>query len=333
MGSWKWAVSGNRVEWSKNLCNIYGLTSAEAPRSYESFLRLVHPDDLEMTRRQTEQAFRSSTRLEYIHRVRHSDGSTLHLSTRVTPVRARSGKTVSLRGTCRNVTRYAQVVEKLVRAKSCVEVLAEQKSVAHDIRNLLQEVVTGAELVRQSVEPPQAKGLEAISRAACQAAELTRRLISAPNTSAENFIEIGKVLRELEPLLRGFLPAVASLEIRTAESEAHVAMDQTTFERLVINLVLNARDSLDGPGTIGVTSRVEGHQGEEGEVVLAISDSGSGMSRETRQRVFEPGFSLRGSSGLGLSQVATWVASSGGRLKLTSELGQGSVFRIHWPAA
>jgi two-component system cell cycle sensor histidine kinase/response regulator CckA len=139
-------------------------------------------------------------------------------------------------------------------------------------------------------------------------------------------------------LLARVLGADVCIELRLTPDLPQVQTDATELEQSVMNLMLNARSAMRDGGTIRVVTaerpQARGFDGDEitaSCVVVAVSDTGAGMSREVRARVFEPFFSTKPSgagTGLGLSSVHRWLRTCGGVIDVESELGQGTTFTL-----
>ena len=153
------------------------------------------------------------------------------------------------------------------------------------------------------------------------------------------------VLRQIDGILRTSLPPRISLLIDIAPDLRICVVDRTQLETATLNLVVNARDAIEGPGEIALRLFNRDITADEAEanpelragrwVVLQVSDSGKGMSAEVRDKVFEPFFTTKGEhggTGLGLSTVHGFVHQSGGFITLLSATGQGTTFQLHFPA-
>jgi signal transduction histidine kinase len=118
------------------------------------------------------------------------------------------------------------------------------------------------------------------------------------------------------------------LDANVSRERALVGLDLASFEQVMMNLVLNARDALPGGGTIRISVEASPQQ-----ISLQVADNGVGMDAETRQRIFEPFFSTKGDrgSGLGLAIVFGAVRHAGGSIEVDSRVGGGTTFTLHFP--
>lgn len=212
---------------------------------------------------------------------------------------------------------------------------------AHDFNNLLAVIIGSLDLVNP--ESPDAPRVNRALKAAERGALLTQRLLafSRKQSLHPHAVELKTLLENLGELMRHSLPATLTLEIE-AQSPAWPAwIDVSQLENAIINLVMNARDAMDGQaGTIKIRTwnqRVTRSDGRKQDMVmLEVADQGSGMSQEVKAQVFEPFFTTKqtgSGSGLGLSMVYGFVRQSGGRVEIESALGQGTTVRLQLPRA
>lgn len=212
---------------------------------------------------------------------------------------------------------------------------------AHDFNNLLAVIIGSLDLVNP--DSPDAPRVNRALKAAERGALLTQRLLafSRKQSLHPHAVELKTLLENLGELMRHSLPATLTLEIE-AQSPAWPAwIDVSQLENAIINLVMNARDAMDGQvGTIKIRTwnqRVTRSDGRKQDMVmLEVADQGSGMSQEVKAQVFEPFFTTKqtgSGSGLGLSMVYGFVRQSGGRVEIESAPGQGTTVRLQLPRA
>ncbi|WP_368767435.1 ATP-binding protein [Enterobacter asburiae] len=208
---------------------------------------------------------------------------------------------------------------------------------AHDFNNLLAVIIGSLELT-----DPESKDAPRITRAlkaAERGALLTQRLLafSRKQSLTPHAVEMLPLLENLRELMRHSLPATLTLEIEAQTPAWPAWIDVSQLENAIINLVMNARDAMEGQsGVIKIRTwnqRVTRSDGRRQDMVaLEVIDRGSGMSQEVKSRVFEPFFTTKQTgSGLGLSMVYGFVRQSGGRVEIESAPGQGTTVRLHLP--
>ncbi|NIF38749.1 HAMP domain-containing protein [Enterobacter sp. Tr-810] len=210
---------------------------------------------------------------------------------------------------------------------------------AHDFNNLLAVIIGSLELTDPA--SPDALRINRALKAAERGALLTQRLLAFSRKQSLNphAVEMKPLLENLGELMCHSLPATITLDIE-AQSPAWPAwIDVSQLENAIINLVMNARDAMEGQsGVIKVRTwnqRVTRSDGRRQDMVaLEVIDHGCGMSQEVKSQVFEPFFTTKqtgSGSGLGLSMVYGFVRQSGGRVEIESAPGQGTTVRLQLP--
>ncbi len=210
---------------------------------------------------------------------------------------------------------------------------------AHDFNNLLAVIIGSLELIDPA--SPDASRVSRALKAAERGALLTQRLLafSRKQSLRPNAVEMKPLLENLGELMRHSLPATLRLDIEAQQPAWPAWIDVSQLENAIINLVMNARDAMEGrSGAIKIRTwnqRVTRSDGRRQDMVaLEVSDRGCGMSQAVKSRVFEPFFTTRqtgSGSGLGLSMVYGFVRQSGGRVELESAPGQGTTVRLQLP--
>jgi signal transduction histidine kinase len=210
-------------------------------------------------------------------------------------------------------------------------------SVAHDFNNLLMVVQGSLEQLRSdgTLGGATAERLLAVDVACDTAAQLVRQLQTFGGSTAGQTRQLtwNDVVHEIEALLHGSVPATTRLELRLAPGAWTLEIDPVEARQVVLNLVLNARDAIEGPGVIEVatSNRV---QGGIPVAVLDVRDDGRGMSEGELAHGFEPFFTTRGEkggTGLGLATVHAVVCRAGGSAEIDSAPGRGTRVRVALP--
>ncbi|WP_461411781.1 ATP-binding protein [Gemmatimonas sp.] len=219
--------------------------------------------------------------------------------------------------------------------------------VAHDFNNLLGVIRGNAELARTALKRGRSNddNLGAILDASDRARDIVRQILtfSRRSTPTREYVNLSRIVLDLQPLLRRMIPRTVQLVIEGAENGHLVMADPTQLQQLLLNLVSNAeyamRNTTNGLLTIALSSRTvpEGQPEPVGRnVVLQVRDTGAGMSEDVRSRIFEPFFTTKPTgegTGLGMAVVHGIVTSHDGRADVISSEGRGTTFEIRFPEA
>lgn len=284
---------------------------------------------------------------------------------RQTEWRRKDGQILTVRLTGRRVTKsteaesYFEVFAEDTTERQSLEkqLLQSQKmdaigrlagGIAHDFNNLLGVILGHSEIVedRLAQEPRMRKSAEAIRSAAERAAALTKQLLafSRKQMVEPRNIEINSAVREMQKLVRRVLREDIELVIRLSAEGAHIKIDPSQLDQVIMNLVVNARDAMPDGGKLILTTAeleldetyVKRHVGAQSGryVMLSVSDTGIGMDEPTLSRIFEPFFTTKEKdkgTGLGLSTVYGIVKQAGGYIMPYSEPGHGTTMKIYFP--
>jgi signal transduction histidine kinase len=209
--------------------------------------------------------------------------------------------------------------------------------VAHDFNNHLTVIQTAIEpLLGAGVlaEPLHQLAVD-IDEAAENAAKLTRQLLTFGRQQQQGLdmraLDLNELIRNTSKLLRHLLPNTIEVELALAVGLAPVHTDREQFERVLLNLIVNARDAMPEGGRLTIITRAE-----DGQAVFEVRDSGVGMTPDIQERIFEPFFTTKADkhgTGLGLATVYGIVTQNGGSIEVKSELGTGTTFSIRLPFA
>jgi two-component system cell cycle sensor histidine kinase/response regulator CckA len=197
---------------------------------------------------------------------------------------------------------------------------------------------------------PRRADVQEIIRAGTRAADVTRQLLAFTRQQflRPQVLNVNHVVRDMEKMLRRSLGEDNVLELDLAPDAGDLRADRGQLEQVLLNLVLNARDALEGSGRVTVHTANAVWDGEYAQrhggvdlplgryVMLAVSDTGCGMEKEVQERIFEPFFTTKPvgqGTGLGLSTVYGIIKQSGGYVWVYSEPDQGSVFKVYLPVA
>jgi two-component system, cell cycle sensor histidine kinase and response regulator CckA len=247
-----------------------------------------------------------------------------------------------------DVTERQALEDRLVQAEKMEAIGRLAGGVAHDFNNLLTVISGYAEILLARPELDGREHLSEIHHAADQAAALTRQLLAFSRRQVlhPRVVDVNRIVAGMEPMVRRIIGRDIQVGVRLAPDRATVKADRSQLERVILNLAANARDAMPKGGRLTietatvdvdaefVASRGEGTAGPN--VLLAVSDTGVGMSESVQRQAFEPFFTTKrpgSGTGLGLATVFGVVKQSGGSIYVYSEPGRGTTFKIYLPAA
>lgn len=333
--------------WSRAAEEIYGWTEDEILGKPLPFL----PD------------FRREDAVRHIHRVlggvtvRHldvthvrKDGSPVEVRLSAAPIRSTTGKS-GVAAVIMDMTEIRRVEARLRQAERMESIGRLAGGVAHDFNNMLTAIRGHADLLRMAdLSGEDEESVEDIVEAVQRAESVTRQLLAYSRRQHQEArpVHPSEAIRDMTGLLQRLLEDRVSLRFELDEDAGPVLADPAQLDQIVMNLVLNARDSMPDGGEIRITcTQIGSHDilladledDEEADqetdfVQIAVSDEGQGVPPEIRDRIFEPFFSTKSpgqGTGLGLATVYGLVHQSGGTIRLESEVGVGSTFHIYLP--
>jgi len=266
----------------------------------------------------------------------------------VVPVHDSTGEHTHWVSVHRDVSERKQLEGQLFQAQKMEAVGRLAGGVAHDFNNVLTAISGFSELLLE--ELPAGEGpheeVQQIKAAAERATGLTRQLLafSRKQILRPRLVDVGALVRTVERLLERAVTEEVVIRMHVAEFTSPVLADAVQLEQVLLNLAVNASEAMPDGGTLTIEvsdialgeSYAHRHHGvQPGHYVcLSVSDTGVGMDRATRERIWEPFFTTKlGGTGLGLSTVYGIVRQSGGHVWVYSEPGTGTTFRIYLPVS
>jgi two-component system, cell cycle sensor histidine kinase and response regulator CckA len=295
----------------------------------------------------------TSAGMTFETRHRRKDGSTFAVEVSVSGTRWAGQQLVFC--VCRDITERRQAEEEnrklelqLVQAQKMEAVGRLAGGVAHDFNNMLSVIMGHAEIALTQTRPddPRYDDLQEILKAAARSAGLTRQLLAFARrqTVSPKVLDLNETVAGMLKMLRRLIGEDIDLAWLPGRELWHVKIDPSQIDQMLANLAVNARDAIGGVGkviiaTANVTLSEEECRDRQsvgpGEyVVLTVSDTGTGMSRDVLNHIFEPFYTTKDvgkGTGLGLSTVFGIVKQNDGFIEVSSETGTGTVFRIYLP--
>jgi PAS domain S-box-containing protein len=280
--------------------------------------------------------------------IRGADGQAVPVAQSITSHRNAQGELTHQATIIQDQRGMRALQEQLSQSQRLESIGRLAGGISHDFNNLLTVILNYATMVQDQIQdqPEACEDLEQIVLASKRAGELCHQLLAVARRQIirPRALDLGQAIEELSKLFRRTLGEDILLRTEVEESLWTVVMDHTQLTQILMNLIVNARQAMPQGGELliegrnmvldeaFIAQRPEVLPGEY--VMLAVSDTGSGMSKEVRDRAFEPFFSTKATTegtGLGLATVHGAVHQNGGHIWLYSEPGQGTSFKIYFP--
>ena len=274
------------------------------------------------------------------------DGREFPVELAITPIRV--GDDWSFSAFLRDLTEQKQLQHQLIQSQKMEAVGRLAGGIAHDFNNLLTAIFGYAELLAEELPAgsPARKDVEEIRKASQRAATLTRQLLafSRQQVLQPIVLNMNDLVEDLKKMLRRLIGEDVELRTALAPDAGNVRADPGQLEQVIVNLAVNARDAMPTGGKLTIETQnaelseayAAAHQPvvPGAYVMLAVSDTGIGMDKQTQGRIFEPFFTTKEKgkgTGLGLSTVYGIVKQSGGYIWAYSEPGHGTTFKAYLP--
>jgi two-component system cell cycle sensor histidine kinase/response regulator CckA len=250
--------------------------------------------------------------------------------------------------TLRDVTERTRLAEQLRHAQKLEAVGQLAGGVAHDFNNILTVILASAEIVLEEIDErhPSRRSIVDIQQAGRRAAALTKQLLTFArrHIHAPTVLDLNDVVTGIHKMLDRLIGENVRIALELQNEPPHVLADPDQMGQILTNLTVNARDAMPDGGTITIRTSMATLDESTAEpwtlspgryVQLSVQDTGEGMTKEVKDRAFEPFYTTKKErgTGLGLSMVHGIVTQSGGQIKVDSEEGLGTTFTILLPVA
>ena len=326
---------------------IWGRQSASLYDQPRSFLDAIHPADRErVIAALGRQQDGESTDEEY--RIVRPDGSVRWIWDRSVPITNSSGQVERIAGVAQDITDRKQLEAQFLQAQKLEGIGRLAGGIAHDFNNLLTAIGGYADLALDTLpaDQPIRSDLEEVQKGVARATNLTRQLLAFARKQIiePRVLNLNDLILEMDKLLRRIIGEDVDLITHPAPNLGWVKADPGQIEQVLVNLAVNARDAMPQGGKLTIETanvildpryahtHVDATPGPY--VLLAVSDTGIGMSPEVQAHAFEPFFSTKEpgkGSGLGLATCYGIVKQHGGNIWVYSEVGHGTTFKIYLP--
>jgi PAS domain S-box-containing protein len=342
-------LDGRWLKVNRALCELVGYS--EAALLMRTFQDITHPDDLETDLENLRQLVAGkipSYQME--KRYFHLRGHLVRVLLSVSLVREPGGRPLYFISQVQDITARERLQARLLQSQKLETVGRLAGGVAHEFNSLLTVILGQSECLLSELPPasPMRHDAEDIIRAAERAAALTQQLLAYGRQQFLRLetLDLNQVIASMAGTFRLIMGGVVQVRVTAGQGLWAVQADAGQIEQVIMNLAMNAHQAMPGGGQLTLeTANVTVDQPDGGEwpelkpggyVMLAITDTGTGMSEEVKARLFEPFFSTKDvgkGTGLGLATCYGIIQQCGGNISVRSAPGQGTTFKIYLPQA
>ena len=356
-GLWDWHIPSGEATFSAVYYRILGYSNGEFPASYDSWRKLVHPDDIGRVEEGLRQSLTGGKGFAIDLRMKVKSGGWKWVSTRGKATdKDPEGRTLRMVGTLTDISERKQAEDE--RKKMQAQLQQAQKmetigtlagGIAHDFNNILAVILGYAEMVRESLPAGSmvANDIDQVVKASHRAKELVKQILAFSRQDETERIPLQPsfIIKEASKMLRSSLPVTIDIRMDIDPDSGLVMADPTQIHQILMNLCTNAYHAMEETGgELCISLKRENPSLEDfanerhlqtGDFLrLSIADTGSGIAPEIRERIFEPYFTTKEvgkGTGMGLSIIHGIVKSYGGLVSCHSQPGQGTVFHVYLP--
>jgi two-component system, cell cycle sensor histidine kinase and response regulator CckA len=338
-------LEGNYLSVNKAAETITGYTREESLKM--NLMQTVAPEYVEKAREMIERKLSGDEVTAYDLEIIAKDGRRIAVEVN-TRIMLQDGIPIGVQGIARDVTERKHLETQLRQSQKMEAIGLLAGGVAHDFNNLLTAITGYSELTLRKLkgEDPLRHNLEEIKKAGERAAALTRQLLafSRKQVLQPHVLDLNAVVSDMEKMLRRLIGEDIELRTVLEKGLGAIKADPGQIEQVIMNLAVNARDAMPAGGRLTIETENVYLDEEYAKqhisvksgsfVMLAVSDTGTGITKETHARIFEPFFTTKEAgrgTGLGLSTVYGIVKQSGGTIWVYSEVGQGTTFKVYLP--
>ncbi|HDJ29380.1 MAG TPA: transporter substrate-binding domain-containing protein [Proteobacteria bacterium] len=357
---WNWTIGADEIMVNDRWYTLLGYEPGEFPLSYEKWEELVHPDDLKQVSQMLLHHLAGELpfyQAEY--RLRAKDGSWAWVQDRGQVMEwDEDGKPLRAAGTHQDITRERQEQERQQRLEAQLQQVQKLESlgvlaggIAHDFNNILTVILGNNDLALNELSPSSTASarIEASSQAVRRAAELAQQML-AYSGKGRFFIadiNLNELVTDMGHLLKVSIAKQVVLQYHLGKNLPAISADVSQLRQVVMNLITNASEAIgERSGVLNLTTGVmdasreylrESYLDENQPaglyVFMEVSDTGCGMDKETISHIFDPFFTTKFTGrGLGMAAVLGIVRGHHGAIKVYSEPGKGTTFKVLFPA-
>ena len=348
MGIYETDAEGNCIYVNEKWQELAGLNLEAA--TGDGWIQALHEDDRKSVLEMWKEHAQSEKPWDMEYRFCTPEGKINWLLGRAVVLRDENNKVVGYLGAIIDITEQKNT-EKALRRSIKLDAIGQLTGgIAHDFNNILSIILGNLSLLEKNMQldDKSKKRIESIKHSSRRAADLTRSLLnfSRNEATSEKFTNINIIILKMQSLIDHSVTPQLEIDYQLADELHYCNIDPGDFEDALLNLILNARDAMDGRGKVIVETRncildanhcAHYPMLSPGEYVeLSVSDNGTGIPHRLQEKVFDPFFTTKEQgkgTGLGLSMVFGFVKRSSGGIDVYSEADIGTTMRLYFPCA
>ena len=310
--------------------------------------REIHPDDRERVRHVFEETVKTGVGQRMEYRLMGKDGSERTIDSKGSVIRDGDGKIFRIVVVSRDVTEEKRLAAQFLRAQRMESIGTLAGGIAHDLNNVLAPIMMAIEILKRKVSDEGGQRiLTTIETSAKRGADIVRQVLAFGRGLKGDriLVQLEHVINEVIKIVGETFPKAIEIKTNIPRDLSTVVADPTQMHQVLLNMLVNARDAMPGGGTLTILaenvkldenySRMNLEAKPGPYTCIVITDTGTGIPADVREKIFEPFFTTKEigkGTGLGLSTTLAIVKSHGGFITLYSEMGKGTTFRIYIPA-
>ena len=331
IGTWDWDLSTHAVRWGGHAYRVFDLAPGSFGGTFDDLLDLVHPEDRPALLEAVNHAIDLSLPFDVEFRTNPHGAHARWVMSQAQVFCDERGKPARMLGVVQDVTERKRLESQFLQAQKMEGIGRLAGGVAHDFNNLLTAILGYVEMATRKLPPenPSHEYFHSIRHAAERSAALTRQLLAFARRqiTEPRLVDLNQLIQQMHELLRRVIGEDIELRSITRSGLGAVKLDPAQFEQVLMNLVINARDAMPDGGVLSIeTGNVEldEHYARQHQavmpgpyVMLAVSDTGIGMTDEVSSHLFEPFFTTKPpgkGTGLGLATCYGIIKQNGGHI-------------------
>jgi len=355
VGCWVQDVHSTKLTWSDETFRIFEIDKEFSGDLFDAFLSAIHPEDKNTVVNAYTNSLKTKKPYTVIHKLLMPDGRVKHVQEYCETEYDENGNPVKSIGTIQDITKRKKAEDEQENLKAQLAQAQKMESVgrlaggvAHDYNNMLSIIIGYSESVLEKIhtDDPLYEDITEILNAGKRSADITKQLLAfaRQQTTAPKILDLNDSIECILKMLRRLIGEDINLEWKPEVNIWPIKIDPSQVDQILANLCVNARDAITDIGQITIETKSISFDEEYcsyhadfipgNYVMLAVSDNGSGVSKEFIEKIFEPFFttkSLHKGTGLGLSTVYGIVKQNNGFINVYSEIDKGTSIKIYLP--